>query len=153
MLLLWSADSFKKKISSNIRVSNGLDPDQGWHSVSPNQSGSKLFAKAIINIPGSRKFCQRGSDFDMFFFFLEWRDDPSKYHYKQVIIGLQANAILMAFCWRADNGPKLDAELVALWFFKGIRTSIAKKPYIFVIFRGGGGGGGVRPLVPPLDPP
>ena len=25
--------------------------------------------------------------------------------------------------------------------FQGIRTSIAKKPYIFVIFRGGGGGG------------
>ena len=24
-------------------------------------------------------------------------------------------------------------------FFQGIRTSIAKKPYIFVIFRGGGG--------------
>ena len=29
--------------------------------------------------------------------------------------------------------------------FQGIQTSIAKKPFIFVIFRGGGGG-------PPLDP-
>ena len=38
--------------------------------------------------------------------------------------------------------------------FQGIRTSIAKKPYIFVIFyggSGGGGGGGVGPPVPPLD--
>ena len=30
------------------------------------------------------------------------------------------------------------------------RTSITKKPYIFVIFRGGGG---PEPLPPPLDPP
>ena len=26
--------------------------------------------------------------------------------------------------------------------FQGIRTRIAKEPYIFVIFQGGGGGGG-----------
>ena len=32
--------------------------------------------------------------------------------------------------------------------FKGIRTSIAKEPYIFVIFQGGG----VRTPCPPLDP-
>ena len=32
--------------------------------------------------------------------------------------------------------------------FHGIRTCIAKKPYIFVIFRGGGGGGGSRPPTP-----
>ena len=31
--------------------------------------------------------------------------------------------------------------------FKGIRTSIAKKPYIFVIFQGG-----LDPLSTPLDP-
>ena len=36
--------------------------------------------------------------------------------------------------------------------FQGIQTSIAKKPYIFVIFQGGRGGGGPDPLVPPLDP-
>ena len=34
--------------------------------------------------------------------------------------------------------------------FKGIRTSIAKKPYIFVIFQGGGGGS--RPPVRPSGP-
>ena len=55
---------------------------------------------------GSRKVCQRGSNFDNFFL-----DDPSKYHYKR--------AIEMAFCWRADNGPKVNADLVALRFFRG----------------------------------
>ena len=34
--------------------------------------------------------------------------------------------------------------------FQGIRTSIAKKTYIFVIYRGGGGGGGGGG---PPDPP
>ena len=33
--------------------------------------------------------------------------------------------------------------------FKGIRTSIAKEPYIFVIYQVGG----PDPLSPPLDPP
>ena len=46
----------------------------------------------------------------------------------------------------ADDGPTLNASLVALWF-KGIQTSIAKKPYIFCDFRGCSG-----PPVAPLDP-
>ena len=50
----------------------------------------------------------------------------------------------MAFRWRADNGPTLYAGL----FFQGFRTSIAKEPYIFVIFQGGGGTGGPDPLSP-----
>ena len=33
------------------------------------------------------------------------------------------------FCWRADDGPTLNAGL-------GILTNIANKPYIFVIFQG-----------------
>ena len=44
--------------------------------------------------------------------------------------------------WRTDAGPTLNASLVSLLFFKGMGTSIAKKPYYFVIFQGGGGGGG-----------
>ena len=52
----------------------------------------------------------------------------------------------MAFGWRAEDGPTLNAGLV----FQGTQTSIAiKKPYIFVIFQGGGRSG---PPVPPLDP-
>ena len=49
----------------------------------------------------------------------------------------------MAFHWRADGG-----QTFAWWFvvLQGIRTSIAKKPFIFVIFRGPGS------LSPHLDP-
>ena len=43
----------------------------------------------------------------------------------------------MVFRWQADDGPTLNAALVAS-DFQGIRTSIAKKPYIFVIFQGVG---------------
>ena len=49
----------------------------------------------------------------------------------------------MAFRWRADDGPTLNAGLVAA-IFQGIRTCIAREPYIFVIFRG------VRTPSPPL---
>ena len=45
----------------------------------------------------------------------------SKFQYKRAI---------MAFYWCADDGLTLNASLVALWF-QGIRTCIAKKPYIF----------------------
>ena len=49
----------------------------------------------------------------------------------------------MAFRWSADDGQTLNAGLVAA-IFQEIRTCIARKPYIFVIFQGGGG--------PDLDP-
>ena len=96
---------------------------------------------------GSRKLCQRGSNFDYFccccccccFLDDEGRKDPNT-----TISGPssthQRNAISMAFRWRADVGPTLSAGLVACVDFQGIRTSIAKKPYIFVIFQGGGSG-------------
>ena len=50
----------------------------------------------------------------------------------------------------------MECWLGSFVIFKGIRTCIAKKTYIFVIFRGGGGGGGgdggvPDPLSPPLD--
>ena len=51
----------------------------------------------------------------------------------------------MAFRWRANDGPTLNAGLVAT-IFQGIRTYIAQKSYIFVIFQGGGG---PDPLPPP----
>ena len=39
----------------------------------------------------------------------------------------------MAFRWPADYGPTLNGSFVV---FQWIHTSIAKKPYIFVIFQG-----------------
>ena len=62
----------------------------------------------------------------------------------------QRNAIKMAFRSRAADGPALNADLVALSFFRGSGPRIAKKPYIFVIFQGGGG---VPDPCPPQDPP
>ena len=76
----------------------------------------------------------------------------------------------MAFCWQADDGPTLNAGLIALRVLghvsaaglitfwkepsplpqkkkrKGIRTSIANEPYFFVIFQGRQG---VRTPCPP----
>ena len=53
----------------------------------------------------------------------------------------------MAFRWRADDGPTLNAGLAAFVIFQGIRTSIAKKPYVCYF------SGGRDPLPPPpLDP-
>ena len=56
----------------------------------------------------------------------------------------------MVFRWRVDDGTTLSTGLVAA-IFQEIRTCIAGKSYIFVIFQGGG----VRtpcPPPPPLDP-
>ena len=53
----------------------------------------------------------------------------------------------MAFRWLADDGPTLSAGFV---IYQGIRTSFAKKPFDFVIFREGSR----TPAPPPpsLDP-
>ena len=53
----------------------------------------------------------------------------------------------IAFRWRADDGPTLNAHLVPV-IFQGIRTSIAKETLLFVIFQGGG----PDPLSLALDP-
>ena len=60
---------------------------------------------------GSRKFCQKGSNFDSFFD--EGGVDPST-----TISGpsttLLAKRHLMAFRWRVDDDPTLNAGLIAL---------------------------------------
>ena len=96
---------------------------------------------------GSRKYCQRGSNSDIFLVDAGREDQnttksgPSS--------SCQRSAIEMAFHWHADDGPTLNADLVGSFVILcGIRTRIAKKPYIFVIFSGGGG---PEPLSPPLD--
>ena len=63
--------------------------------------------------------------------------EGSKYHYKRAINGPPAkrhlNGVSLACrCW---------PNFKCFAFFQGIRTNIAQKPYIFVIFQGGGGGG------------
>ena len=90
---------------------------------------------------GFRKFFIRGSNSNVFCFFLvdEGREDQNNTK------GVPSSASQL-FRWRADGGPTLNASLV----FQGIQTSIAKKPYIFVIFQGGGC---PDPLSTPLDLP
>ena len=59
----------------------------------------------------------------------------------------------MAYLWRFTGGPMMAQHWMLAWYvhsfviFQGIRTSIAKKLYIFVIFHGV-----PDPLSPPLDP-
>ena len=59
----------------------------------------------------------------------------SKYHYKRDIIGPPAKRQMACRCW-----PNIEFWLVSFVVLQGIRTNIAKKPYIFVIFQRGGGG-------------
>ena len=84
------------------------------------KKGDFQFNSSILcdkTMPGSRKFCQRGSKFDnifFFFFFKLMRDIGSKYHYKWAIIRPPAKCYLNGFRWQADDGPTLNAGLVAL---------------------------------------
>ena len=87
---------------------------------------------------GSRKFFQRGSNFDYVYFLLflvdEGRED-SNITISGPSSARQQNAIYMMFRWRADDGPL--GGFVALM---GIRTSISMKHY------SGGGSGSPSPL-------
>ena len=55
----------------------------------------------------------------------------------------------MAFRWRADDDPTLNAGSVASYFFRGSGPELQRNP-IFFNFSGGGGCSVTR--VPPLDP-
>ena len=67
---------------------------------------------------GSRKFCQRGPNLRTFFFFFFLGGGGGLVDPNTALIvpssARQQNAIDMAFRWRADDGPTLNAGLVAL---------------------------------------
>ena len=69
-----------------------------------------------------------------------WGKEEFRYHYKWAIIGPPAkrhlNGVLLAGWWWLN----IECRLGSFVIFQGIWTSIAKIPYIFVIFQGGGGG-------------
>ena len=79
---------------------------------------------------GSREFCHMGSNFDNFFLVdtNTTKSGPSPPR--------QRNAISLESRWC----PNIECWLGSLVIFQGIQTSMAKKPYSFVI------------LLPPLDP-
>ena len=97
---------------------------------------------------GSRIFSQRGSNFVWQRYFSWWVvgwEDPNT-----TISGpssaRQRNAIWMAFRWRADDGPTLNAGSVALWFFRGSGPELLRTPIVCDF----SGGWGSEPRSPPL---
>ena len=86
---------------------------------------------------GSRKFFQRGSNFDYVFdvVFLvdEGREDPNTTK-SGPSLARQRNAISLA----GQSWPNIECWLGSFVVLQEIRASIAKKNYIFVIFQGGG---------------
>ena len=86
--------------------------------------------------------------FYLFFFtFLLMRGERIQIALKRAIIGPPVKRHLNVR-WRANDGPTLNASLVDANFSGGPRTSIARKPYNFMIFQVGS----LFPP-PPLYPP
>ena len=67
-----------------------------------------------------------GVKFDNVFLLDEGIEDPN------TTKKMPSSARQRAFRWRADDGQTLNTGLVAV-IFQGIRTSIAKKPYIIPV--------------------
>ena len=65
---------------------------------------------------GSRKFCIRGSKFEKVFFLVDSGIEDPNTAINGSSSARQRNAIGMAFCWRADGGPTLNAGLVVCGF-------------------------------------
>ena len=89
----------------------------------------------VCCIRGSRKFSQRGSNFDNFFNLMRGEGIQIPLLY----VGNHWPASELPFKWLSlacQGWPNIECWLV---IFQGIRTSIAKKPYIFVIFQVGSG--------------
>ena len=62
---------------------------------------------------GSRKFCQRGSNSDVFLFFLVYVGREDQNNTKSgPPSARQQNAISIAFRWQADGDPTLNAIAV-----------------------------------------
>ena len=83
-------------------------------------------------------FVRGGPTLTTFFFLSFYFDEGggSEYHYKRGIVGPPAKRHLVAFRWRVDDGPTLNAGLVAA-IFQGIWICIARKPLYFCDFSGG----------------
>ena len=76
---------------------------------------------------------------------LFWGGRGSKHHYKRSIIGPSAKCHLVR--WRADDGPALNAGLVAFWYFRRSGPVLDTTLYVRD-FSGVGGGGDWTPCLP-----
>ena len=100
-----------------------VDPDDIKLQYFMSVRESALFAKTpnyVFPMRKFRNFCQRGSNFDFFLFFSWWEER----------------------WW-----PNIKFWFGSFVIFQGIRTSIVKEPYIFVIFQVG-----LDPLSPSPSP-
>ena len=84
---------------------------------------------------GSRKNCQRGSKFVYLFIDRGIEDQNTAINGQSS--AHQRNAIEMAFYWRSDDGPTLNAGLVAFWF-SGDMDQYYKETLYFCDFSGEG---------------
>ena len=95
---------------------------------------TKLMTK--IHMRGSRKFFSEGVP--LFYVCISWLGERgSEYHYKRVIIGQQEKRNLYGISLAGRWWLNTECWLESFVRLQGIRTNIAKKPYIFVIFKGG----------------
>ena len=93
-----------------------------WNSVSLAFYGNTQTDFGRMVMRGSRKFCQRGSKFDnvfccffcLFFHLVDEGIEDQNTAINGPSSARQRNVIEMAFRWRADDGPTLNAGLVAL---------------------------------------
>ena len=113
-LLIRSAAYIQVQLSLEFSMeANSMNPDQ----TAPSTVWSSLIWVHIVfyNMHGSRKFCQRGSNFDNFFFFSLMRGGRIQI---PLLAGHQRSASKTPFKWRftsgPDDGPTLNARLVAL---------------------------------------
>ena len=99
-----------------------------------------------VYMHGSKKFYQRGPTLPTFFFLcLFCREERrSKYHNMRANIGPPAKRHLNGVSLTCRWLPNIERWLGSLVLFQGIRTSIAMKPHIFLIFQRG-----PDPLFPP----
>ena len=83
-----------------------------------------------VSMRGSRTFCQRGSTLFCFFVCVCLVDEDPNTTKSWSSSARQRNAIEIAFCCWADDGPTLNACLVALWFIWGSGQVLQMKPLV-----------------------
>ena len=88
-----------------------------------------LHGVSWLVVRGFKKYYQRGTILTRFFVVV----------FLMRGVRIQAK-ILMAFRWRVDDGPTLNAGLVDLSCFKGLWPVLLRNPILLRSFRGGGGG-------------
>ena len=88
---------------------------------------------------------------NVFFFFFRGERGSKQIHFERAKIDPPAKRHLNGVLLAGRKWPKTECWLGSLVIFQGIRTSITKTSYMFVIFRGRGSGS-FPPLSTPLDP-